>query len=418
MKKVIYFFVGTLLFTSCNITKTAYDDVYDQLEVNSTESVDDSQGYADYIKKNEKRYKIKPEQDFYSTGYANNQYNNNSNSSFNQLDDSEYYCYYHRRFHSHRFDTFYCSDWPVYGFNNPYYNNCNTYNGIYYGSSNYSLIGSYYGNYNGYYNNCGCFSTFNTQNFGYAYNYGIYPWTNPYNNNNPNYFGNSTSNENNVASTGSQNYYYGHRNGRAQGVNSGNTTVFPNTVKQKYTPNETPISKNDNIQNEQNYVFKGNPDFVKPYTPIQKNNPQSPQKNDPNSNQPAVANHNNNQKAEPIVKIKPAVNKFEVASKGGNSGSGNNGQNSNHYDPVNNKYGQYAGQNGSSSNSGSSSSSGSNSSSSRRYNSGSTYRGSGNNSNRGSSYTPRSGGSGSSSSGSNRGGSSSSSGSTGGSSRR
>ena len=121
MKKVIYFFALTLFFVSCNITKEIYDDVYDQTELDPTTPIDENNGYGDYIKKEEHKYDIQPEEDHYSHGIADNRHDHH-NESIHFNNNLDYYCYYHNRFHTHYFDTYFCTDWPNnnFSYHNPY----------------------------------------------------------------------------------------------------------------------------------------------------------------------------------------------------------------------------------------------------------------------------------------------------------
>lgn len=93
MKKLIYFFTITILTLSCNVSKEIYDDVYDQAELTPTSQVDENNGYSDYIKKEEHKYTVKPEENHYSyiSTEEDNSNNEKSNASITNHNDYQYF---------------------------------------------------------------------------------------------------------------------------------------------------------------------------------------------------------------------------------------------------------------------------------------------------------------------------------------
>lgn len=221
MKKVIYFFTIGLILTSCKISGEIYDDVYDAPTYQSTANIESENGYSDYIKSEEKNYRVEPEEDHYSSTISTSQDNNTFYHS--QPTPYFYQCAYHNYYHSHLTDDFMCRE-HIY-INSPY---TSMYTNNYSPFSPINYYGNTYGyNYSAYGYNCG----FNAQN-AYWGNYGnIDPYTNQgftyYNPNNNNYI---------ATNSVSSNHTYGHRNGRYHGTRSSNTTSFPNTVKASNKP--------------------------------------------------------------------------------------------------------------------------------------------------------------------------------------
>jgi len=220
MKKVIYFFAIGLIFSSCNITKAVYDDVYDATVYNETSKVKSENGYSDYIKSEEKNYKIEPEEDHYSYVKAPQ---NTTNYTFSNPQNSSYFyqCAYHNYSHSHLTDDFMCRElrYPLNAYNSY---NCGMYNQ--YGYNPYSYTNPYGSTYGYSYNNYGYGITPYNAYWG---NYGnIDPYTNQY-------FSSYNGNNNNYIATNSvsSNHSYGHRSGTHLGTRSSNNTSFPNTVK-------------------------------------------------------------------------------------------------------------------------------------------------------------------------------------------
>ena len=211
-----------LLLASCHVTREIYDDVYDQTEFNPTPLIDKNKGYADYIKKEEHKYTVEPEDDHYS--YINIENVNSFNNGLMNFDNGlDYYCYFHNRFHTHQFDTRYCSDWPNNNFS--YLNN------------HYNSFGNSYGC-NPYTNNYGGFGCGN--NYGYGNPFGGYwggignvdpysPWSVTFPNN-----------QDSQEAYASSNHNYGHRNGTSKGITSNNTTVYVHTVKKLENEKNTP----------------------------------------------------------------------------------------------------------------------------------------------------------------------------------
>ena len=230
MKKVIYFFTIGLIFTSCNLSKPIYDDVYDTPKYEATSKVNSENGYADLIQKEEHKYKVEPEEEHYSTIKVGSQTQNGafSTSQSNQnlyltTNQNFYLCAYHNYYHSHLTDDFMCREMGHIstGYSSSYYNpyNGNIYNQ--YGYNPYSTT-NYYGSTYGY--------GYNSYNNGYSpYNsyWGNYGNSDPYSNT---YF-TTTTNVDNTAIASNTNHHYGHRNGTHHGTRSNNTTSFPNTVK-------------------------------------------------------------------------------------------------------------------------------------------------------------------------------------------
>jgi hypothetical protein len=228
MKKVIYFLTLLLLATSCQLLKSpVYDDVYTQATLDT--EIDETNGYADYIKKQEKRYTVKPDSahnTWAGDGYVNRK------DPFSKSS----YCYTHNFTHTIAESGPYCnfnaynglfnSNNPLYqnGYNYNIYNQYNCYNQNYnpYGFNNYCgyiVYGSGYNNY-GYYGNSYYYGNpYLGNNFGY---------TNYYNSNN-NWASNNSSIEPNTTSSGY--HYTGHRNGNYSGTYNSNNTTYPNTVK-------------------------------------------------------------------------------------------------------------------------------------------------------------------------------------------
>jgi len=308
MKKVIYFFALTLLIVSCNVTKEIYDDVYDQAELNPTTQIDKDKGYADYIKKEEKRYKVEPEEDHYSYISTNNRNNFNTNfSNLNNL-DSDYYCYYHNRFHTHRFDTHFCSDWPNHNFS--YYNNPYIPFGYATGCGQYT---NYYGGFNSYGNyGCGNYWVYYWGGYGNSDPYA--PWSVTY--------PNSQDSQDAYASL---NHHYGHRNGTSFGTNSNNTTIYAHTVKKLEIEKDQPVTDLPFGKTNYNQTIKieSTVNHTADYNTNQTINSEAQDK--PQYSQFTTTNHQvnttkplpvqnettiNHQNQKPVVANKPATNPF------------------------------------------------------------------------------------------------------------
>ena len=170
MKNIIYLVIATFLVTSCNISKEIYDDVYDNAEVSAPIKVDEKKGYEDYIKEEEHKYTVVPEQEHYS--YINNSSRDNQ---FNSNNHQQYYCYYHREIHTHFFDDPQCES-TLYAYQHNQF-----------GCNNQSGFNNYYSNYNGFSgfntycnnnNNMGFNNYAYNNNFGYSnlYGYGYNPY--------------------------------------------------------------------------------------------------------------------------------------------------------------------------------------------------------------------------------------------------
>lgn len=330
----------TILMMSCNVTKEIYDDVYDQAELNPTIEVDENNGYADYIKKEEHKYKIEPEEDHYSYISLDNgnTFNNSTNFDYN---DSEYYCYHHRRFHYHYVDTYFCSDWPNYNFssfNNPYmpFGYAFGCNHNHYGGNNYFGYHHPCGNYWGNYGNVDPYS----------------PW--------------SVLFPNTQDALTSSNHHYGHRNGTSFGTTSNNTTVYAHTVKNTEATETTPTSGlpydiadpihmvvSKNIASNSTY-----PNVKPPVTtqndfsskPLNTQTATNIDKVD-HSNPPTEQTSANTQK--PVTTNKPATNPFSKPAKTNNTvvsktgtNTNNSGGNANTNTNYDNKYNGSTNQNG------------------------------------------------------------------------
>ena len=246
----MYFFTMTILVLSCNVSKDIYDDAYDQAELNPISKIDNDNGYSDYIKSEEHKYTVDPDEDHYS--YISEEKNNStavgslggqpSNVSQN---DFNYFCSYHNIFHLHSHDSYFCRDWayntnPGYhltggwGYNNWGYNNWG-YNNYYGYNNHYWPYHHHHHHHNNYWGN-NYYAGGYYWGAGYGYGYGNgwnSPWYNDpyYNNNNNNNIASNNTGGGGSFTGGSDNTYYGHRNGKSQGTSSNNTTTFENTVK-------------------------------------------------------------------------------------------------------------------------------------------------------------------------------------------
>jgi len=340
MKKVIYFFTLTLLLSACNISKSVvYDDVYETADLTPSAEIDKAKGYSDYIKNEEHKYKIEPEEDHYTysaknygSAFQNSMQYNNNNGFVNQQNYSvDYYCNYHRIFHSHAYDTYYCSDWAYhsnYGVFGPH----SAFNYRPYGTC-YSPYNSYY-SYNYFNNGYSGYNSYLGWN-GYSY-YNGYNYNNYYPNNAFNYDNNTNNNNNgifsgNTAGTNtSSNYHYGHRNGRAQGTQSNNTTVYAQTVKSAKQIDEPIFEtiKVDHIAMESKYVSStSNTGNAYNSSTITTNNPQNTRTIKP-------------LKTTSVKTHSLAKSKFTAKTNTSNKSKPNNYSNSNN--SYTNKYNDYA----------------------------------------------------------------------------
>ncbi|MBK7129544.1 MAG: hypothetical protein IPM74_06450 [Crocinitomicaceae bacterium] len=232
MKKM-YYLIPAILLVSCQAGKYVYDDVYDQAENPFT--AEEQNGYADYIKGNEKEHKVvidEPVQQNNSAYYGDIDNNcdcrRNYNSPFKYRWGTDYIYF-------GSYQPFSSNDCPCY-YN---MNNCGY-------SQNQN---SYYSPY-GYFDHLGVWHGYHPWMFnpynGYFYSYGdpyymsSYYWNNNYYNGFYGYYGNSNNNlgwwyNNNQnwssgsGNTSSSNVIYGHRGNNFAG--SPNTTAYDHTVK-------------------------------------------------------------------------------------------------------------------------------------------------------------------------------------------
>lgn len=218
---------------SCQAGKYVYDDVYDQAENPLT--IDDQNGYADYIKGNEKENKVvidAPVQQINSSYYGDIDNNcdcrRNYNSRFKYRWGTDYIYF-------GSYQPFSSNDCPC------YYdmNNCgySQYQNTYYSPYGYF---DHLGVWHGYHH--WMFNPYNGYFFSYndPYYLSNYYWNNNYYNGYYGYYGNSNNNfgwwynnnqswSNGSGNTSSSNVIYGHRGNNFAG--SSNTTAYDHTVK-------------------------------------------------------------------------------------------------------------------------------------------------------------------------------------------
>lgn len=242
------------IFISCQSTKDVYDDVYDAAEKPAI--IDNTDGYADYVKDSKGEYKTVTTNSPVFGGYYN-QSQSTGAAEQEECDCCESMRY--RNFNHYRFmySAYYPGSYFGSSFYRPMYgcDCCEDYS--YYGSNDWFSFGylgsaySYYGFYDAW-GNWHSYSPFGYSPWGYdpygyysyAYGWNNYGWNN---NTNNNWWNNNSGNGTTTSTTG--NHYYGHRGTVFSG--SSNTSVYEHTVK--LTPvefNQSTVSNSTVINND------------------------------------------------------------------------------------------------------------------------------------------------------------------------